>query len=82
MTPYGELDGGEWSASRPGHFTQGETAPPYPLDRRMGGIQSRSGRCGWEKNLLRLPGIEPQFSSHYPAMSMIKLHILTQVILE
>jgi hypothetical protein len=25
------LDGGEWSASRPGHFTAGETAPDTPL---------------------------------------------------
>jgi len=27
------LDGGEWSASRPGRFTARITAPQYPLDR-------------------------------------------------
>jgi hypothetical protein len=32
------LDGGEWSASRPGR-----ALPPVPLDRRLGGPQSRSG---------------------------------------
>jgi hypothetical protein len=32
--------------------------PRYPLDRRLGEPQSRSGRCGEEKNLA-LPGIEP-----------------------
>jgi hypothetical protein len=34
------LDGGEWSASR----------TLYPLDRMLGGPQSRSGSCGNEKN--------------------------------
>ena len=36
------LEGGEWSAARPGR-----TLPPgktrYPLDRRLGGPQDRSG---------------------------------------
>jgi hypothetical protein len=32
--------------------------PPYPLDRRLGGHQSRSGPCGVQKNHLSLPGIE------------------------
>jgi hypothetical protein len=36
------LDGGEWSASRPGRFTVGEIAS-----------QSRSGRWGEEKNPAR-----------------------------
>jgi hypothetical protein len=31
----------------------------YPLDRRLGGPQSRSGRGGEEKNSQPLPGIEP-----------------------
>jgi hypothetical protein len=35
------LDGGEWSASRP----WGKD-PQYPLDRKLGGPQSRSGRRG------------------------------------
>jgi hypothetical protein len=25
-----------------------ENSPQYPLDRRMGGAQSRSGRGGWQ----------------------------------
>jgi hypothetical protein len=33
-------------------------SPLYPLDRRLGGPQSRSGRCGAERNVLPLPGIE------------------------
>jgi hypothetical protein len=31
----------------------------YPLDRRLGGPQSRSGRGGEEKNSQPLPGLEP-----------------------
>jgi hypothetical protein len=34
-------------------------SPRYPLDRRLGGPQRGSGRCGEEKNLA-LPGIEPR----------------------
>jgi hypothetical protein len=33
--------------------------PWYPLDRRLGGSQSRSGRGGEEKNFQPPPGIEP-----------------------
>jgi hypothetical protein len=33
--------------------------PWYPLDRRLGGPQSRSGRGGEEKNYQVLPGLEP-----------------------
>jgi hypothetical protein len=43
-------EGGEWSASRLGRFNPRERAPWYPLDRRLGGPQSRSGRGGEEKN--------------------------------
>jgi hypothetical protein len=32
--------------------------PLYPLDRRMGGSQSRSGRGGEKQNSQPLPGIE------------------------
>jgi hypothetical protein len=53
------LDGGEWSTSRPGRFTPRERAPWYPLDSRLGGPQSRSGRGGEEKNSQPPPGIEP-----------------------
>jgi hypothetical protein len=34
-------------------------SPWYPLDRRLGGLQSRSGRGGGEKNSQALPGVEP-----------------------
>jgi hypothetical protein len=42
---------GKWSASRLGRFTPRERAPQYPLDRRLGGPQSQSGRRGEEKIL-------------------------------
>jgi hypothetical protein len=42
------LDGVEWSASRPGRLISGKE-PQYPLDRRLGGPQSRSGCGGGEK---------------------------------
>jgi hypothetical protein len=35
--------------------------PLYPLDKSLGGPQSRSGRSGIEKSLLLLPGIETPF---------------------
>jgi len=37
------LDGGGWSAPRPGRFTPGKETR-YPLHRRMGGPHGRSGR--------------------------------------
>jgi hypothetical protein len=39
-------------------YLQGKS-PSYPLDRRLGGPQSRSGRGGKEKNSQLLPEIEP-----------------------
>jgi hypothetical protein len=39
-------------------YPQGKS-PWYPLDRRMGGPQSRSGRGGDEKNSQPLPELEP-----------------------
>jgi hypothetical protein len=60
------LAGGEWSASRPGRFTPGES-PRYPLNRRLGEPQNRSGRFGEEKILdpsgIRIP--TPRSSSRY-----------------
>jgi hypothetical protein len=38
----GTLEVGGWSAPRPGRFTPGKTR--YPLYRRLGGPQGRSGR--------------------------------------
>jgi hypothetical protein len=52
------LNDDDWSASRPGRFTP-DGKPRFPLYRRLGGPQSRSGRCGVENYLLPLPGIEP-----------------------
>jgi hypothetical protein len=40
------LDGGEWSASRPCRALPWGKDPRYPLNRRLGGPQSRSGRRG------------------------------------
>jgi hypothetical protein len=34
-------------------------SPCYPLDRRLGGPRSRSGRDSEEKNSQPLPGLEP-----------------------
>jgi hypothetical protein len=39
-------------------YPQGKN-PWYPLDRRLGGPQSRSGRGGEEKNSQPLPELEP-----------------------
>jgi hypothetical protein len=53
------LDRSEWSTSHPSHFTHGKE-PWYPLNRRLGGPQNWSGHFGKKKNLLPLPGFEPQ----------------------
>jgi hypothetical protein len=50
------LDLGEWSASRP--YPQGKS-PCYPLDKRLDGLQRRSGRGGNETNSQPLQGLEP-----------------------
>jgi hypothetical protein len=39
-------------------YPQGKS-PWYPLDRRLGGPQSRSGHSGEEKNSQSLSGLEP-----------------------
>jgi hypothetical protein len=52
------LDGGEWSASCPGRFILRNRAPDNPLNRRLGGPQSRSEHDGEEKNSQPLPGLE------------------------
>jgi hypothetical protein len=39
------------------HYPKGKS-PWYPLDRRLGGPQSRSGRGGEEKNSQPLPGLK------------------------
>jgi len=57
------LDGGEWSASRPGRFTPEEKAPGTRWTAGWVNPQNRSGRGGEEKNSQRLPEIEPRTSS-------------------
>jgi hypothetical protein len=44
-----DIDGSEWSASRTSGFTPGVTASQYPLERRLGGSQNRSGSGGEEE---------------------------------
>jgi hypothetical protein len=46
--------------------------PPYPLDRRLVGPQSRCGRCGEGKNLLPLSGIESRFLDR-PTRSLVAI---------
>jgi hypothetical protein len=40
--------------------------PREPIDRRLGGLQIRSGCCGEERSLLLLPGIEDYFVGSTP----------------
>jgi hypothetical protein len=47
------LNGGGWSTPRPGHFTPGKETR-YPLYRRLGGPQGRSGPAGFKYLLLLL----------------------------
>jgi hypothetical protein len=44
------LGGGEWSTSRPGHFTS-KKVPRQPLNRRLRGPKSLSGGFGERKSL-------------------------------
>jgi hypothetical protein len=67
------LDGGEWSASRPGRFTLQGKSPWYQLDRRLGGPQSRSGRGGEKKHSQPLPGLEP------PIIQPVTQHYTTEL---
>jgi hypothetical protein len=46
------LAGGEWSSSRPGRTLPRRKDPRYPLYRRLGGPQSRSGHRGYRKKIL------------------------------
>jgi len=55
MKTYRALD----EAFTPGPLYLQEKIPRYPLDRRLGGPQSRSGRGDEEKNSQPPPGIEP-----------------------
>jgi hypothetical protein len=70
------LDGGEWSASRPGRITPQGKSSCYTSDRRLGGPQSRSGRGGEEKNSQPTPGIEP-YNPDRPSRSPVLYRIRT-----
>jgi hypothetical protein len=52
------LDGFSGQLHAPAALPTGKSSW-YPLDRRLGGPQSRSGRGGEEKNSQPLPGLEP-----------------------
>jgi hypothetical protein len=56
---YYYVDGGERSASRSGPFAPHGKSPWYPLDKRLGGPQSRYEGGGEEKNSQPLPVLEP-----------------------
>jgi hypothetical protein len=70
LTPRHECVLGEWRCSftpRP-LYPQGKS-PWYPLDRRLGGSQGRSGRGSEEKNSQPLPGREhPDHPARSPAI--------------
>jgi hypothetical protein len=54
------VDGGElWTPRFGGRFTTWEE-PWCPTNRRLGGLRDLSGRFGEEKNLVPLPGVEPE----------------------
>jgi hypothetical protein len=58
----------------PAALPQGKS-PSYPLDRRLGGLQSRSGRGGEENNSqgTRIPDIQPVAQC---SVSACVLHVL------
>jgi hypothetical protein len=58
-----------------------ENCPWYPLNRRLGGPQSRSGRGGEEKNFQPLTGLEPPPPSSSPWPSAIPLSYPISIII-
>jgi hypothetical protein len=59
--------------------TSRERIPRYPVNRRLGVPQSRSGRGGEEKNSQPLPGIEPQ-NPDRPARSPVGIRLRNKVL--
>ena len=55
-----KLDAGEWSDSHPGRLYPRGKSPSMPLNRRVDGPQSCTGRWAQEKNLLPLPVFNPR----------------------
>jgi hypothetical protein len=72
------LDGGEWSASFPAHFTppppQGKN-PLYPFDRRPSAPQSQSGRSGKEKKSHHCPCQELNHSHSAHSLDNVCMHV-------
>ena len=58
---------GEPSASHSDRFSLGERVPRYPLNRRLDGFQSRSGRFWIQKKFLPITGIKREKREHYNA---------------
>jgi hypothetical protein len=63
-----------------------QKGPWYPLDRRLGGPQSRSGRGGEKKNTQPLPGLEspifqPVAQRYTIELSRLLFHIHFNIIL-
>jgi hypothetical protein len=54
------LDGVSGQRHAPSVLYPREKDPRYPLDRRVSGLQTRSGHRGYKKNPLPLPGIGPR----------------------
>jgi hypothetical protein len=54
------LDGGEWSASRPGRALAPGKGPPVPIVQVAGWAPEPVWTQKLEENLLPLPGIEPR----------------------
>jgi hypothetical protein len=71
------LDGDECSVSRPGHFALAQNSQ-YPLDRRLGGPQSRSWRCGKEKPLAPAGNRTPSRPAYSPSLCRITLDELSR----
>jgi len=69
------LNGGEWLALCPNHFTPWIKNPKYPLDWRLGGPQSWYGHGGEEKNIPPLPcqELNPGHSVHSLTSALTKL---------
>jgi hypothetical protein len=65
------LDGGEWSASRPGRFIHWDRASiTYPFDRSW--VEPRVSLDRMAKSLLSLPGIEPGRPVHSPSLYRLR----------
>jgi hypothetical protein len=71
------VDGGKWSALRPRRFIPGERALGIHWTERWMGPKAGLGAV--EKNLLPLPGIEPQSPSPYAIVTHAELSRLHRV---